>query len=81
MQNLTAAPVLAFADPQRPYVIHTDASTIGLGAVLYQEQKGQLRVTGYASRVLSQSESHYPAHKLEFLALKWSVTEKFSDYL
>ena len=27
------------------------------------------------------SESHYPAHKLEFLALKWAVTEKFHDYL
>lgn len=30
---------------------------------------------------LSASESRYPAHKLEFLALKWSVTEKFHDYL
>lgn len=33
------------------------------------------------SRGLSQNESRYPAHKLEFLALKWSVMEKFSDYL
>lgn len=81
IQNLTSAPVLAFADPQKPYILHTDASTTGLGAVLYQEQEGQLRVIGYASRGLSRSESHYPAHKLEFLVLKWSVTEKFSDYL
>ncbi|RXN19590.1 Retrovirus-related Pol polyprotein from transposon 412 [Labeo rohita] len=81
IQSLTTAPVLAFADPQRPYILHTDASTTGLGAVLYQEQEGQLRVIGYASRGLSRSESRYPAHKLEFLALKWSVTEKFSDYL
>lgn len=35
----------------------------------------------YASRGLSRSESRYPAHKLEFLALKWAVTEKFYDYL
>ncbi|XP_024120340.2 uncharacterized protein LOC112141437 [Oryzias melastigma] len=81
IQSLTTAPVLAFADPQKPYILHTDASTTGLGAVLYQEQEGQLRVIGYASRGLSRSESRYPAHKLEFLALKWSVTEKFSDYL
>lgn len=81
IQSLTTAPVLAFADPQKPYILHTDASTTGLGAVLYQEQDNQLRVIGYASRGLSQSESRYPAHKLEFLALKWSVTEKFSDYL
>lgn len=81
IQSLTTAPVLAFADPQRPYLLHTDASTTGLGAVLYQEQENHLRVVGYASRGLSRSESRYPAHKLEFLALKWSVTEKFSDYL
>ena len=35
----------------------------------------------YASRGLSKSEKNYPIHKLEFLALKWSITEKFSDYL
>jgi transposase InsO family protein len=81
IQSLTTAPVLAFADPQKPYILHTDASTTGLGAVLYQEQESQLRIIGYASRGLSRSESRYPAHKLEFLALKWSVTEKFSDYL
>lgn len=37
-------------------------------------------MTAYASRGLSKSESRYPAHKLEFLALKWAVTEKFCDY-
>jgi len=81
IEALTTAPVLGFADPQEPYVLHTDASTCGLGAVLYQEQGGQLRVIAYASRGLSRSESRYPAHKLEFLALKWSVAEKFCDYL
>lgn len=49
--------------------------------MLYQEQEGKLQVIDYASRGLSQSESRNPAHKLEFLALKWSVTEKFHDYL
>lgn len=64
-----------------PYTLHTDASTTGIGAALYQEPQGQIRVFAYASRGLSRSESRYPAHKLEFLALKWAVTEKFSDYL
>ena len=36
---------------------------------------------GYASKGLKRSEKHYPASKLEFLALKWAVTEKFNDYL
>lgn len=81
IERLTTAPVLGFANPKLPYILHTDASTTGLGAALYQEQDGQLRVIAYASRGLSASESRYPAHKLEFLALKWSVTEKFHDYL
>lgn len=62
-------------------MLHTDASTRGLGAVLYQEQEGRLCIIAYASRGLSRSKSWYPAHKLEFLALKWSVCEKFCDYL
>ncbi|CAI5692272.1 unnamed protein product [Oreochromis niloticus] len=81
IEKLSTAPVLGFADPKLPYTLHTDASTTGLGAALYQEQNGQTRVIAYASRGLSRSESRYPAHKLEFLALKWAVTEKFADYL
>uniref|UniRef100_A0A3Q1EKL9 Gypsy retrotransposon integrase-like protein 1 n=1 Tax=Acanthochromis polyacanthus TaxID=80966 RepID=A0A3Q1EKL9_9TELE len=81
IEKLTSSPVLGFADPKLQYILHTDASTTGLGAALYQEQEGQLRVIAYASRGLSASESRYPAHKLEFLALKWSVCEKFHDYL
>ena len=72
--------MLGFANPKLPYVLHTDASTTGLGAALY-EQEGVMRVIAYASRGLSKSESRYPAHKLEFLALKWAVSEKFADYL
>uniref|UniRef100_A0AAX7VQZ3 Gypsy retrotransposon integrase-like protein 1 n=1 Tax=Astatotilapia calliptera TaxID=8154 RepID=A0AAX7VQZ3_ASTCA len=79
--RLTSAPVLGFADPRLPYILHTDASTIGLGAALYQLQDGQLRAIAFASRGLSRSEMRYPAHKLEFLGLKWAVTEKLSDYL
>ena len=52
-----------------------------LGAVLYQNQDGQRRVIAYASRSLSPSERNYPAHKLEFLTLKWTITDKFHEYL
>lgn len=81
IDKLTSAPVLAFADPKLPYVLHTDACGEGLGAALYQEQGGKLRVVAYASRGLSKSEKNYPTHKLEYLALKWAICEKFSDYL
>ena len=81
IEKLTTAPILGFANPKLPYILHTDASTSGLGAAIYQEQQGQKRTIAYASRGLSRCESRYPAHKLEFLALKWAVTEKFHDYL
>ena len=56
--------------------------TEGLGAALYQRQEdGTERVIAFASRTLSKSERNYDAHKLEFLALKWAVTDKFHEYL
>ena len=76
----TSTPILAYPDYQLPFVLHTDSSSEGLGAVLYQRQEDKLRVIAYASRSVSKSESHYPAHKLEFLALKWAVCEKFHEY-
>ena len=79
--HLTNPPVLAFADYTQPFILHTDASSSGLGAVLYQMQDGTKRVIAYASRSLRQGEKNYPAHKLEFLSLKWAVVEKFHDYL
>lgn len=81
IQKLVTAPVLAYADYNLPFILHTDASKSGLGAVLYQKQEGQMRVIAYASRKLKSSEVLYPAHKLEFLALKWAVLDKFYDYL
>lgn len=80
-EKLMSPPILAYADFDQPFILHTDASSNGLGAVLYQRQNGEKRVIAYASRGLRNSERHYPAHKLEFLALKWAVTDKFHDYL
>ena len=81
IECITNAPVLTFADFSLPFVVHTDASRDGLGAVLYQERDGKLHPVSYASRSLNPAEANYPAHKLEFLALKWAVTDKFRDYL
>lgn len=80
-EALTSAPVLAYPEYSLPFVLHTDASGEGLGAVLYQIQDGVKRVIAYASRGLTKAEKNYPAHKLEFLALKWACTKKFHDYL
>ena len=77
----TESPILAYADFKAPFVLHTDASGDGLGAVLYQVQDGQKRVIACACRSLSKSEKNYPVHKLEFLALKWAITDKFHESL
>ena len=83
IDTLKSPTVMAFPDFNQPFVLNCDASGHGLGAVLYQKQKDKMRVLSYASRTLSDAEKNYYLHsgKLEFLALKWSVTDKFSDYL
>ena len=83
IDHLIRPPIMAFPDFEQPFVLHTDASQDGLGAVLYQRQEGRLRVIAYASRTLTPAERNYHLHsgKLEFLALKWSVCDKFRDYL
>ena len=79
-EKLTSAPVLAHPDFTKPFVVETDASFRGLGAVLSQEDG----VIAYASRGLRPAErndANYSSMKLELLALKWAVTEKFRPYL
>ena len=78
----TTTPILAYADFTQPFKLHTNACGSGLAAVLYQtHEDGMDAVIAYASRSLTKAESHYPMHKLEFLALNWAVVEKFYKYL
>ena len=77
----TTTPVLAYTDFTRPFKLHTDASVLGLGAVLYQLRESVEKVISYASRSLTQSETKYPINKLEFLCLKWAITEQFHEHL
>lgn len=82
--RLVSTPVLAYADFSLPFILEVDASYSGLGAVLSQEQHGKVRPIAYASRGLKASErnmSNYSSMKLEFLALKWAMAEKFREYL
>ena len=75
-------PVLAFANFKKPFLLETDASIEGLGAVLSQKQDdGRYHPVAYASRGLKGGKLKYHSSKLEFLALKWAVTEQFREYL
>ena len=83
-EKLTTAPVLGFADYSLPFIVECDASHDGLGAVLSQVQEGHRRVIAFISRRLHNTEKNcdnYSSMKLELLALKWAVTEKFRSYL
>ena len=76
------APILSFPDFKKSFLLETDASQKGLGAVLSQKQDGgRYHPITFASRVLTDTEQRYHSNKKEFLALKWAVTEQFREYL
>lgn len=77
---ITEKPILRIPDISRPFVLRTDASNIGLGAVLLQPYDGQYFPVSYASRKLLDREKNYSAIEKEGLALVWAV-EKFRQYL
>ena len=84
-QALCETPVLAYPCFDKDFVLEVDASLKGLGACLsQQDDSGRLHPVAYASRCLRGAEKNYSdlsSFKLELLALKWAVTEKFRDYL
>ena len=76
------APILSFPDFTKPFLLETDASGRGLGAILSQKlADGRYHPIAYASRVMNETEQRYHSNKQEFLALKWAITEQFHEYL
>ena len=77
-----SAPVLAFADYTKEFILETNASKEGLGAVLSPKQAdGWYHPVTYGSQALTAHKKNYHSTKLEFLALKWVATEHFKEYL
>ena len=80
-QYLTSAPVLAFPLFDREFLLDTDASGLGLGAVLAQKQDdGLVRPIAFASRTLHPHEVNYGSTEMEALAVVWAV-KHFRHYL
>ena len=76
-----STPVLAYPDPSKEYLLKTDGSKLGLGAVLSQKQvNGRYHPVAFGSRALHGVEVNYHSTKLEFLAMKWSI-KHFQIYL
>ena len=64
-KRLTIAPISILPNPVEPFVVYCDASGLGLGGVLMQNDK----VVAYASRQLRVHEKNYPTHDLELAAV------------
>ena len=77
-----SSPVLAFTDYRKDFLLKMDASKKGLGAVLSQKQADRhFHLVAYGSWALTVHKKDYHSIKLEFLALKWAITEHFKEYL
>ena len=67
--RLTSAPILSLPEGHEDFLVYTDASGVGLGAVLSQREK----VIAFASRQLKVHERNYPTHDLELAAVVFAL--------
>ena len=77
---LTSKPILRLPDMKKQFVLRTDASDVGIGAMLLQEFEGELFPVSFASRKLSSAERAYSAMERECLAIVWGI-KKFLTYI
>ena len=78
---LTSAPILALPDWSKPFILDTDASDVGIGAVLSQiHQDGSEHAICYASRTLTKPERNYCMTRKELLAVV-TFLKHFRQYL
>jgi transposase InsO family protein len=80
IESLTSAPVLAHFDESADVVLRTDASLLGMGAVLCQVRDGREHVVSYLSRQLLDNEKRWHSNELECGAVVWA-TKKLRPYL
>lgn len=80
IKQLTSRPLIVLFNPDLPTELHTDASTLGYGAVLFQRVNNQLHVVAYFSRSTTKYEANYHSYELETLAVVNAI-KHFRHYL
>ena len=74
-QKLIEAPILSYSSFNKDFILETDASAQGLGAILSQEQEDeQVQSVAYASRALSPTERNYSITEMETIAVVWAIS-------
>ena len=79
-EKLMSTPILQYPDFSLPFILYTDASGSGLGAVLAQKKDKKDHVIAYASRSMSKTERNYSITDQECLAVVWAI-QHFHHYL
>lgn len=79
-ESLITSPVLSFPIDDGLFILDTDASNFGMGAVLSQQQNGEEKVLAYASHTLNKSQQNYCTTKKELLAVV-TFLRQFKHYL
>ena len=79
-KRVTSAPILHLPDLSKTFILRSDASERGLGAVLLQEENGEKFPIAYASKKLSKCQSRYSVMEKECLAIIWAV-QRFEPFL
>ena len=79
-EYLLQEPVLKLPDLSKPFVLRTDASGVGVAAVLLHKNDGKFYPVGYASKKLNLTEARYPIIEKECLAVVWGI-KRFKLYL
>lgn len=78
--SLTVTPILKIPNLSETFVLQTDASDVGVGAVLLQYEDGVKKPVAYASKKLSKSQVNYSTIEKVCYAIVWAV-QKFQRYL
>jgi hypothetical protein len=74
--------VLKYPNFTKPFILYTDASGGGLGAVLSQLDENEIeRPIAFASKTIHGAQIRYSASELEFMAMHWAVTKQYKQYL